>query len=103
MVGGEVEVLLWRADGWMAVPADNMPAPASDGGCTARDPMGAHHKARSTEAGGCMADGASCVAGDAVAEVGRVMTLAELADLIARKGDSCANATAAAGRLADSA
>ena len=44
MAKGEVEALLWRADGWMVVLADNIPAPAGDGGCTARDAMGAHHE-----------------------------------------------------------
>ena len=78
--GGEVEVLLWRADGQMAVPADKTPASAGDGGCTAGDAMAAHHKARSAEAGGCMADGTIYVAGDAAAEVGCIVELAELAN-----------------------
>ena len=42
---GEAEVLLWRADDWEAVPVDKTPASAGDGGCTAGDDMGAHHKA----------------------------------------------------------
>ena len=54
----------------MAVPTNKTLASTGDGGCTAGDAMGAHHKARCTEAGGCMADGATYVANDAATEMG---------------------------------
>ena len=56
MARGEVEALLRRADDWMVVPVDKVPASAGDGGCMAEDALGAHHKAQCTKAGGCMAD-----------------------------------------------
>ena len=54
----------------MVMPGDEMSASTGDGGCMAENPLGAHNKARFTEAGSCMADGTTYVAGNAAAEVG---------------------------------
>ena len=70
VAGGEVEVLLYRADDWMVVPGEEPPASAGDGGCMAEDSLGVHNKARFVEAGGCMTDGATYIVGDATTEVG---------------------------------
>ena len=49
---------------------DKAPTSMGDGGCLSREAMGAHHKAGSAKADGCMADGAAYLACGAVDKAG---------------------------------
>ena len=70
VTGGEVETLSWRSDSWTIVLGDKVPASMGDGDCLSREAVGAHHKASSAEADGCMADGATCLACGAIDKAG---------------------------------
>ena len=78
---------------------------SSTSGCdcesAAFDAMGACHESCCFAAGGCEADCAGCILGDAAAEVGRVALLTELTDCPSRESDSSTDATATAGSLPD--
>ena len=101
--GGEAQVLLRRADGWMAGLGDKAPVPMGDGGCLLVAATGILHKVGFAEANNGMPDRAAWLACGAVNEASRVTLPSDLTNCTVGKGDFHASAAAATSGLLDSA